>query len=237
VERARSIMDLLFNYSHYENWERNAALGWYGPQSVTFDGENRIIYVNQDVTSLNVQADLYSNWKEWVRWEGNSTYAPAFTAIGGDPISATDSLGITYFLENGWRIKPYEGDYVLTIVGNIYTRESGQNPILPTSGVSVSLTRSNIVDQPIVNVTSSAPTAEEVADEVETRFDIDANNRVRAYLDTEATFNSRIQEIWRILGLDAANIKNITDASITVGGITLTISQPNANTTTVSRTT
>ena len=124
----------------------------YPGQKVTFDGPNKIIYVSEGVETLNVKTDLYSAWKEW---KINSQEAPhstaylnAFTAVGGDPITGTQDLGTTYFLENGWRIQPFasKNSYTLTIEGNLYTREPGETPFFFAEGVSVSLVRSNIVD-------------------------------------------------------------------------------------------
>ena len=138
---------LLFNFSRWEFWEEYApSSGTFGGQKVTFDGVNKIIFINEGETEIDVRTDIYSNWKEWKMVEDYAKYEQALTAIGGDPITDTTNVGITYFLENGWRIQPWEGNYVLTINGNIYTREPGQNPVIPVSGVSTSLTRSNLVD-------------------------------------------------------------------------------------------
>jgi len=115
---------------------------------VTFDGPNKIIQVANGVTELDVQIDLYSDWKEWVQ-SGNSQYLQAFTAIGGDPITATLSVGITYFLENGWRIKPWSWNHKLVVDGNLYTREEGGDPFLDTDSnarVTIQQTVSNLVD-------------------------------------------------------------------------------------------
>lgn len=46
---------------------------------------------------------------------------------------------------------------------------------------------------------------------------------------------SKVLELWRLAGLDASNIQTITDTSITVGGITITIGTPNESTTTLTR--
>ena len=108
-------------------------------------------------------------------------------------------------MENGWRIQPwpsYNG-YILDIIGNIYTREPGQNPVNPEPNISVTLTRSNITETSIVGGNTTL---------------------------------TRIEEIWKILGLDSVNPQNIRDTSITVGNITLSISQdPSRELTTVAR--
>lgn len=116
---------------------------------VTFDGENKLIIVDNLITELDVRVDIYSDWKEWLLIGDNIKFSQALSAIGGDPIATGVYVGTTYFLENGWRIRPYEGTHQLTIVGNLYTRESGQSPVIPTLGnynVLVNMFRSNLVD-------------------------------------------------------------------------------------------
>ena len=139
---------LALGFADWVFWEAYSPPNALGPQKVTFDGINKLILVNEGVLSLDVKTDIYSAWKEWVKdpHHINALYVQAITYLGGDPITASTSVGITYFLENGWRIKPYLGNYVLDIAGNLYTREPGENPVVPTSGVSTSLTRSNLVD-------------------------------------------------------------------------------------------
>lgn len=46
---------------------------------------------------------------------------------------------------------------------------------------------------------------------------------------------SKVLELWRLAGLDASNVASITDTSITVGGVTVTIGQPDSDTTTLTR--
>lgn len=46
---------------------------------------------------------------------------------------------------------------------------------------------------------------------------------------------AKILELWRLAGLDSANVTSITDTSITVGGVTITIGQPDSGTTTLTR--
>ena len=120
-----------------------------GEQKVHFDGINKYIVINVGFSDINVQTDVYSAWKEWKQNLDNSKYPQALTAIGGDPITGTSSVGITYFLENGWRLKLPEIDGNYTIDGNLYTREPGEAPVLPPDGqfdTAVEFIRSNIVD-------------------------------------------------------------------------------------------
>ena len=124
----------------------------YPNQKVVFDGPNKIIFVSEGVTELDVTIDIYSAWKEWSinsTEQGTATTWPkAITAIGGDPITTEQNVGTTFFLENGWRIQPFARKipYTLTVSGNLYTREVGETPFLFAEGVSTSLVRSNIVD-------------------------------------------------------------------------------------------
>jgi hypothetical protein len=114
---------------------------------VTFDWSNLLIIVNNGVTELDVQIDLYSDWKEDVKIGDNGKHPIAFRNVGGDPISGTQSLGSTYFLLNGWKIRPYEGDHQLNITGNLFTDPFGEDIVIPTLGdytVLVSLQVSNL---------------------------------------------------------------------------------------------
>jgi len=182
--------NIVFNYGEWTYWDPTLV----GAQKVTFDGPNKLILVNEGVTTLDVQIDVYSNWKEWSLQIDNTKFLSAISTLGGDPITSETFVGDTYFLENGWRIQPwtnYNG-YILDVVGNIYTREPGENPVNPTPRVSVTLTRSNITETALVGGT---------------------------------TTTTRLEEIWKMLGLDSTNPQVIKDTSITVGDITLSISQ------------
>ena len=46
---------------------------------------------------------------------------------------------------------------------------------------------------------------------------------------------AKVVELWRLAGLDASNVTDITDTSITVGGITISISAPDNSTTRLTR--
>ena len=96
--------------------------------NVTFDGPNYLIIVDNAVTELDVQVDLYSDWKDWIQVGSNAKYYPAFRTVGGDPAGGGKRLGDFYFLQNqagvGWRIRPYEGDHTLKLTGNLYPEDA-----------------------------------------------------------------------------------------------------------------
>ena len=121
------------------------------PDVASFDGATRIITI-LDQPSLVIEldaAEVYSEWKVWLRQSDNMKFLRAFSQVGGDPSSVTQSLGITLFLENGWRIRPTEKDHKLILRGNIYTRE-GDSAFLPTLGaytVNTETLVSNLVDR------------------------------------------------------------------------------------------
>ena len=153
-------MNVVFQYNHWNLWADSdgsgngfGSGGYFGTQKVAFDARSKIIYVAEGVTELDVKTDIYSAWKEWVLGNqeapSGSAWNFAMTAIGGEPLSDVLNVGSTFFLENGWRIQPVasKDPYILTVNGNIYTREAGENPFLFAEGVSVNLTRSNLVDQ------------------------------------------------------------------------------------------
>lgn len=99
-------------YGFWDYWELR--------HKVTFDGPNKLIIINNNVIDLDVQTDIYSDWKEWTLLEDNLKYLPALNTVGGDPTVAGQRLDVTYFLINGWKLKPYPGTYTLNLVGNIF---------------------------------------------------------------------------------------------------------------------
>lgn len=104
---------------------------------VTFDGTNKLIVVNTNITELNVQIDLYSDWKEWLKEGDNAKFLPAMRTVGGDPTTGTKTVAPYFFLTNGWKIRPYEGNHILTIEGNLFVDEPetyGYNSCVPTVG-------------------------------------------------------------------------------------------------------
>ena len=100
----------------------------------TFDGANLHITL-PSTGSFDVEKNFYSAWKEWVLVEENSRWEKSLDIIGGEPTVTGQFLDATYFLVNGWKIKPWSGQYTLYIEGNIYDRD-GENVIVSADGDS-----------------------------------------------------------------------------------------------------
>jgi len=143
-------MNVTFFYNHWELWQLY--------HKVTFDGANKIIIINDGETDIDVEVDIYSAWKEWVLVDENAKFEQALRVVGGDPTVGGDSLGVTTFLINGWRIRPFEDDHSLTMVGNLF-EETGADPFVPTLGEhTILVTRrvSNLVDKVVGEAILSA---------------------------------------------------------------------------------
>jgi len=124
---------------------------------VTFDGARQLIIVNPGVTDIDIETDVYSEWKQWFREGDNSKFPMAMRIVGGDALP-DGQLGLTFFLLNDWKIKPYEGDHRLKIRGNLY-REDKSDPIADTNGnfkVTVSMHVSNLINRIKTNDSTSS---------------------------------------------------------------------------------
>ena len=67
--------------------------------------------------------------------------------------------------------------------------------------------------------------------------DVATSNQVRLISNNSSGLSrvNEIREIWQLLGLDPSNIVDIQDAKITFAGITIDITQPDADTTRLDR--
>lgn len=217
-------MQTIFNYGFWELWSLY--------HKVTFDGANRIIYVNPEVTELDIKIDVYSNWKEWIKAvPENAGWLPAIRTIGGDPTITGEFAGDIYFLINGWKI--YLDLTKVRITGALFSDDFDsayytyngitQYPAQVSSIVvgSAQLADSESISNSLSSIQSTTTST---------------NTTVNSISSSNATILAKVLEVWQLMGLDLSNPKTITDTSITVGGITLSIGQPNATSTTVTRT-
>jgi len=100
-----------------------------------FVGPEKIIYITVGTTEMDV-LDLYSSWKRWAQDTDNLKYQYAMSSIGGEELSPGKFIAGYIQLLNGWRIKPYDGNYVLAVVGNLFV-EGGSSPFLQAENGTV----------------------------------------------------------------------------------------------------
>lgn len=130
---------------------------------VDFDPLLKLITIAPEVSSINVQEELYSASKEWLLLTPNMQYRPPMRSVGGDLLPSGLPLGRTFFLTNGWRIQL---DHAVTIAGNLYS-DDFDSPYVVQRGVQLSSSQvSNLVDTvtttETVQVVTSVPTPSQI---------------------------------------------------------------------------
>jgi hypothetical protein len=155
-----------------------------------FDGPNKIIQEPPGTgnTTYNVERDIYSAWKRWTALSTNSSFEQAFAVEGGTPIGATGLFtGTTFILINGWKIRPADFDHQLFLNGNLYSSDGVAT--VPAESASATV------------VINSSVAAQGVAS--------------GSGLDnTQAT---KLDELWKLAGLDASNPLVVDPNSRVVG--------------------
>ena len=107
----------------------------------TFDGDTLTITLSSHggsgVSNIDVEMDLYSDWKEWVlALPQRQGLPPAFRTIGGDALTPGLDAGSYFFIRNdlGWRIRPFEEDGSYFAIGNLVPQDSTLPILIPTIG-------------------------------------------------------------------------------------------------------
>ena len=116
---------------------------------ISIDGVNRIMDILPGVTAIDVQKDLYSEWKVWTgtfhQGDVRAGYASAFDPIGGQALNAEQTIKAVpiFFLKNGWVLRCTTGETVAirtnlfpdpgTGAANIYVTSNDSNMIVETT--------------------------------------------------------------------------------------------------------
>lgn len=207
----------------------------------TFDGINKLIILSTGTTDVDLR-DLYSRYKDWVLLGNNAQYLLALSYIGADPIPG-GQLGTTFFLENGWKIRPFEGDHTLVITGNLYSRD-GSDTVINTIGpynVRVISVISTLVET-VVTGGGSGPNTQDIRDAVweanlagygpgtagrtldTVPTDIENANAVWNHI-TGAAIAVKLAEAWGRLGLDPSKPLTTGQTQITFGAIVMALTE------------
>ena len=127
---------------------------------LSFNDITRIITITEapDVNGevfIDVKKDLYSAGKQdWVTNENLRKLAYPVASVGGNPLPGEKELGSTFFINEDWKIKPYEASHRLIINGNLYSRD-GSDPFIDTIGtftVRIMQQVSSLVDSTVAQL-------------------------------------------------------------------------------------
>lgn len=135
----------------------------------TFDGDNLLIILPASEPVMDVQVDLYSDWKEWFKTSDNAKYPIAFSTSGGEPTQPGEVLGRAFFLRNdlGWRIRPAEEDADVLFEGSLFPQDFTLPLFVPTTGAFTVSLRVKFSNLSLLNETL-APSGGDVAGELGT---------------------------------------------------------------------
>jgi hypothetical protein len=168
---------LIYNFA---DWTQ-----WLEPQKVTFLPEQKLIKIHPGETQIDVQVDLYSAWKEWIRYYDNAKWSAAFTTFGGDPTGESQFAPRYFFLTNGWKV--YVENLSVVVQMNLYS-DDGESPFV-------------IQNAAVTNRASDVPI---IKSEVEKRLDYGD----RIYVDINSSYAGTTYPN----GTIAQPINNIPDA-------------------------
>jgi hypothetical protein len=141
------------------------------PMKVTFDGDNKLIIVNAQYSTITVKQDIYSASKRWLKRRQNFEYPRPMRSIGGDTLPNALYAGDIYFLRNyttgnslgNWRIVV---DHLVNINGTIYNDNTAVSPYIIQSGGGVVATVSSQAYAYNYNANIVIPSASDVASQV-----------------------------------------------------------------------
>jgi hypothetical protein len=205
-------MSLSTFYGFWDYWELY--------HKVTFDGINKLIKINEGITQIDVARDLYSDWKEWSQLEDNLKYEQAFSVVGGEDTVNGEKLDATFFLLNGWKIKPYAGSYDLVLDGNLFEVNGGSikvpADVLDSKPNNITITTNTSVIVRQVN-TAGGGSGGLTAGQSDTLFEIEDT-----VLEIKSTLQSPVEAT--LVGAQLTLLENILEA-IESGSGALTLEQ------------
>lgn len=177
--------------------------------------------------------------------EDNAKYEQAFQVVGGDPTVEGEFLDATYFLLNGWKLKPYQGVYNLNLVGNLFD-VNGEDIKVPAdidplnpNNITVNLNTSVIVRR-VTTEGGTSTTGEGLTQEesdalfnienkvlaIENRF----NTPIEATIEPDQfqhieQMKAMLTDLWKLHGLDPATIVSIYEDGRVAGDVSQTFTK------------
>jgi len=120
---------------------------------ITFDWTNKTMTVVDWTETINVESELYSEWKRWSIDDNNTKFEQAFRTFGWDETVPWQLAPKYFFLTNGWRIIVDDDNVV--VASNLYTDE-WNSPFILKNWAAVSLSNSDVpvIDQKAIQYAS-----------------------------------------------------------------------------------
>lgn len=131
---------------------------WALYNKVDFDGINKIIYVNPNVTELDIRFDVYSAWIDWVVLRDNAKFTVPIRVTGYDPIGGGQFTGDTYFLTNGWKLAVNLANVKVTgvLYSDNYTTAYYTHELVPQYPATVASLVNNVTNTIPASVSAEA---------------------------------------------------------------------------------
>lgn len=121
---------------------------WQLYHKVTFDGPNKLIIINDGESSISIEDDIYSSWKQWAKLRDYLKFIPACRSVGGDPTVEGNFLGATFFTINNWQIQISDNT---NFVGNVFS-DDFTSPFTTEGQVKLAQAQvSNLIDRVSIN--------------------------------------------------------------------------------------
>ena len=99
---------------------------------VDFDPANKYILITSPTTEISA-LDIYNAAMEWADEAENMIYLVPMAAYGKFLMGTGVYSDSIFVLLNGWKLKPYSGNYTLTITGTLITDDGSTRVVLPNS--------------------------------------------------------------------------------------------------------
>lgn len=126
----------------------------------TFDGDNLLVTLPAATTVIDVQANLYSEWKKWALLDDNLRFEPAFRLVRSeDVVAGTLETGAYFFFRNdlGWRLRGPDEDITVNFIGNFIPQNTAVTATLPVPGRTIFFPGLQPITQRAIFETSGVP--------------------------------------------------------------------------------
>lgn len=159
--------------------------------AIEFDPVNKYILITSG-TSITAQA-IYNATMDWCDELINHQHYPPMSGVGYAPLGSGVYTDKIFILQDGWKIKLYDGTYQFRVIGTIITDDESIRTVQPDSGY-VEITF-QVTSQGIIVAVGSGVTEQDKQDIANLVW----QHTKGTNLDTRINFIRKIQEgRWKI---------------------------------------